>query len=65
MNPTNSSILDPKPYPTGFIMGDFYAIPDLKRKLVVFHKGTILKTCRNEESAKSFIRKERRKKKYC
>jgi hypothetical protein len=61
--PTNSTILDPKPFPRGFIKGEYYAVPDTKRRLVVFHNGTYLKTCRNENSAKNVIMKHKKRRK--
>ena len=54
-----SDILEPKPTELGFLMGDYAAIPltGSETKLVIIHKGNILKTCRNRKAALTFIKK--------
>ncbi len=46
----------------GFATVDgYYAIPVMnsKTKLIVIHEGEQLKVCRNEESARNFVKKHR------
>ena len=48
----------------GFATNDgYYAVPcmDSKTKLTIIHNGAILKECRNEQSARTFITKHRGK----
>ena len=57
-----SDILDAKVQELGFIIGKDYeyaAIPlsGSRTKLVIIHKGNILKTCRNRKAALTFIKK--------
>ena len=40
----------------------YYAIPSKGKSLVIVHNGEILKTCRNEQSARNFVDKLRKKK---
>ncbi len=47
----------------GFATNDgYYAIPVMnsKTKLIVIHEGLQLKVCRNEESARNFIKKHKK-----
>ena len=49
----------------GFATNDgYYAIPVMnsKTKLIVIHEGLQLKVCRNEESARNFIKKHKKSK---
>ncbi len=49
----------------GFATVDgYYAIPVMnsKTKLIVIHEGEQLKVCRNEESARNFVKKHRKMK---
>jgi len=46
----------------GFATVDgYYAVPVMnsKTKLIVIHEGEQLKVCRNEESARNFVKKHR------
>lgn len=54
-----SDILDPNPTELGFLMDDYAAVPlaGSTTKLVIIHNGKILKTCRNRQSAITFIKK--------
>jgi hypothetical protein len=56
---TKSDILEPKPIELGFLMDDYAAVPlaGSTTKLVIIHNGKILKTCRNRQSAITFIKK--------
>ena len=48
----------------GFATEDgYYAIPSKGKSLAIVHNGEILKFCRNEESARNFVDKLRKKKK--
>ena len=69
MQPTNSHILDPKPTPNTFVVGDwnddktFYAaVLTAKDQLAIVHQATVIKVCRNEQSARNFIDRHRKKK---
>ena len=49
----------------GFATNDgYYAIPVMNSstKLIVIHEGLQLKVCRNEESARNFIKKHKKSK---
>ena len=49
----------------GFATVDgYYAVPVMnsKTKLIVIHEGEQLKVCRNEESARNFVKKHRKMK---
>ena len=49
----------------GFATNDgYYAIPVMnsKTKLIIIHEGEQLKVCRNEESARNFIKKHKKSK---
>ena len=68
--PTNSNIVDPKCGPLGFTVGDwddaktFYAaVPAGKKlnKLAVVHQAEVLKVCNNQQSARNFIERHRKK----
>ena len=57
-----SDILDAKVRELGFTVGkedEYAAIPltGSETKLVIIHKGNILKTCRNRKAALTFIKK--------
>ena len=64
--PTNSSILDPKPGPLSFVVGDwndaesFYAAVPCNKGLAVVHQATVLKVCRTSQSARNFITKHQK-----
>ena len=65
--PTNSSILDPKPGPLSFVVGDwnnadlFYAaVPINENKLAIVHQANIIKICRSTQSARNFIAKHQK-----
>lgn len=67
--PTNSNILDDNPPPNGFVVGKwddaktFYAaVPINENKLAIIHQANMIKVCRNEQSARNFIEKHRKKK---
>ena len=48
----------------GFATRDgYYAIPSKGKSLAIVHNGEILKFCRNEQSARNFVDKLRKKKK--
>tara|TARA_B100001996_G_scaffold60211_1_gene42960 strand:- start:472 stop:675 length:204 start_codon:yes stop_codon:yes gene_type:complete len=49
----------------GFATNDgYYAVPVMnsKTKLMIVHEGEQLKVCRNEESARNFIKKHKKSK---
>ena len=49
----------------GFATNDgYYAVPVMnsKTKLMIIHEGEQLKVCRNEESARNFIKKHKKSK---
>ena len=49
----------------GFATNDgYYAVPVMnsKTKLIIIHEGEQLKVCRNEESARNFIKKHKKSK---
>ena len=49
----------------GFATNDgYYAVPVMNSttKLIVIHEGLQLKVCRNEESARNFVKKHRKSK---
>ena len=49
----------------GFATNDgYYAVPVMnsKTKLIVIHEGLQLKVCRNEQSARNFIKKHKKSK---
>ena len=47
----------------GFATRDgYYAIPSKGKSLAIVHNGEILKFCRNEQSARNFVDKLRKKK---
>jgi hypothetical protein len=56
-----SNILDPNPFPMGFIVGkgEYAAIP-CGKQLMVIHNGEQLKVCRTESSARKFIEAHRK-----
>ena len=46
----------------GFATNDgYYAIPSKGKSLAIVHNGEILKFCRNEESARNFVDKLRKR----
>ena len=46
----------------GFATNDgYYAIPSNGKSLAIVHNGEILKFCRNEQSARNFVNKLRKK----
>lgn len=66
--PTNSNILDDNPPPNGFVVGKwddlkgFYAaVPTHKNKLAIVHQANVIKVCRNEQSARNFIEKHKKR----
>lgn len=67
----NSTLLNTVNEETGFIVGKYddpmmYAavpIAGSKTKLAIVHQGNVLKTCRNRQSAITFIDKHKRRKK--
>jgi hypothetical protein len=61
MNHINSNILDPKPGPIGFIIKDYAAIP-YGNQLMILHNGQQIKVCRNQQSARNFIQKQKKSK---
>tara|TARA_B000000565_G_scaffold183859_1_gene139701 strand:- start:264 stop:497 length:234 start_codon:yes stop_codon:yes gene_type:complete len=69
MQPTNSHILDSKPPPNTFVVGDwddaktFYAaVLTAKDQLAIVHQANVIKVCRTEQSARNFIDRHRKKK---
>ena len=47
----------------GFATRDgYYAVPSKGKSLAIVHNGEILKFCRNEQSARNFVDKLRKKK---
>jgi len=67
MNFTNSHILDPVVGNVGFAVdkGKYVAIPivgSTTKLMVVYDNCTKMKVCRNEQSARSFIQKLRKRK---
>ena len=67
---TNSNIFDPNPGPLSFVVGDvtdpqsFYAcVPINGNKLAIVHCATIIKICRNGQSARNYINKHMKKRK--
>ena len=47
----------------GFATRDgYYAVPSKGKSLAIVHNGEILKFCRNEQSARNFVDKMRKKK---
>ena len=66
--PTNSNILTPKPPKNGFVVGDWddpemYACVPIGNKLMIIHQGIQLKICNNEDSARNFIKKHKKRRK--
>ena len=66
--PTNSNILTPKPLKNGFVVGawddpEMYACVPIRGKLMVIHQGQQLKVCNNEDSARNFIDKHKKRRK--
>jgi len=65
---TRTSLLDAVPYEEGFIVGKYddpkmyAAIPvaGSATKLAIVHQGSIIKVCRNRQSAINFIDKHTR-----
>jgi hypothetical protein len=46
----------------GFATEDgYYAIPSDGKKLALFHKGAIIKWCRNEQSARNLVNRLRKR----
>ncbi len=67
--PTNSSILTPKPPKSGFIVdgkkGDLmFAVVPCNNKLMIVHLGEQLKLCNNEQSARNYIKKYKSTREY-
>ena len=62
MSYSNSNILEPKPGPIGFVMKDYAAVPYGKSKLIILHNGQQIKVCRNQQSARNFIQKQKKSK---
>ena len=66
--PTNSNILTPKPPKNGFVVGawddpEMYACVPICGKLMVIQQGQQLKVCNNEDSARNFINKHKKRRK--
>ena len=66
--PTNSNILTPKPPKNGFVVGawddpEMYACVPIGGRLMVIHQGQQLKVCNNEDSARNFINKHKKRRK--
>ena len=66
--PTNSNILTPKPPKNGFVVGvwddpEMYACVPIGGKLMVIQQGQQLKVCNNEDSARNFINKHKKRRK--
>ena len=61
MSYSNSNILEPKPGPIGFIIKDYAAIP-YGNQLMILHNGQQIKVCRNQQSARNFIQKQKKSK---
>jgi hypothetical protein len=66
--PTNSNILTSKPPKNGFVVGawddpDCYACVPIGNRLMVIHQGQQLKICNNEDSARNFIKKHKKRRK--
>ena len=61
MTYTNSNILDPKPGPIGFIVKDYAVVP-YGNQLMILHNGQQIKVCRNQQSARNFIQKQKKSK---
>ena len=66
--PTNSNILTPKPPKNGFVVGawddpEMYACVPIGGRLMVIHQGKQLKICNNEDSARNFINKHKKRRK--
>jgi hypothetical protein len=67
--PPQPNILSPKPITSGFLVGKSWTDPNLyaavpligsTTQLVIIHKGQQLKTCRNETSARNFIKQHKK-----
>ena len=64
------SILDPKPVEEGFMVGKYEdplcyaAVPVMGSitQLAIIHQGSVIKYCRNRQSAINFIDRHKRKK---
>ena len=66
--PTNSNILIPKPPKNGFVVGawddpEMYACVPIGGRLMVIQQGKQLKVCNNEDSARNFINKNKKRRK--
>ena len=66
--PTNSNILIPKPPKNGFVVDawddpEMYACVPIGGKLMVIQQGKQLKVCNNEDSARNFINKHKKRRK--
>jgi len=68
--PTNSHILDAKPGPLSFVVGDwdnadlFYAaVPINGNKLAIVHQANVIKICRTAQSARNYITKHQKMRK--
>lgn len=67
--PTNSYILDCKPGPLSFVVGDwddaesFYAAVPYNNGLAIVNQGNVIKVCRNTSSARKFINKHQKRRK--
>jgi|TARA_R100000455_G_scaffold16524_1_gene7959 hypothetical protein len=61
------SIFDSKQISHGFVVneGEYAAVPmiDSNTQLMVIHNGLPLKVCRNESSARNFIKKHQKQRK--
>jgi len=63
-----TTILDPKPVEEGFMVGKYEdplcyaAVPVIgsTTQLAIIHQGSVIKYCRNRESAINFIEKHRK-----
>ena len=63
-----TTILDPKPVEEGFMVGKYTdplcyaAVPVIgsTTQLAIIHQGSVIKYCRNRESAINFIEKHRK-----
>ena len=66
--PTNSNILTAKPPKNGFVVGawddpEMYACIPMGNRLCIVYQGKQLKICNNEESARKFIKKHKKRRK--
>jgi hypothetical protein len=67
--PTNSYILNCKPGPLSFVIGDwndskgFYAAVPCHKGLAIVNQGNVIKICRNTSSARKYIEKHQKRRK--